>query len=248
MGKKQIDLQDTTIIMPFHIDTEERLTNLSLVTDFICSQFSVEIQLLEVGTHRSCKIAKKHLNINYEFIYDDRPFFYHTYYRNLLIKKTRKPIIILWDIDCICPPEQLVSAIKMIRTKEYQLVLPYDGRAYNIISPLKELYLSQKSIDSLSHNTSKLRTMYGHFSTGGIIALDTNAFVSAGAENEQIIGWGPEDQERWKRMEIYGYKTHRTQGVLFHFNHPRNQTSRYINIKQKAKSIQVLLNTCNSTN
>ena len=44
-------------------------------------------------------------------------------------------------------------------------------------------------------------------------------YVQAGGENEHFYGWGPEDLERVKRMEILGYSVTRIKGDLYHLYH-----------------------------
>jgi predicted glycosyltransferase involved in capsule biosynthesis len=59
--------------------------------------------------------------------------------------------------------------------------------------------------------------MYGYCSKGGAFLADRNKYLEAGGENENFLGWGPEDFERVKRMEILHQTVHFAKGPLFHY-------------------------------
>lgn len=52
--------------------------------------------------------------------------------------------------------------------------------------------------------------------------------MRTGGENEYFYGWGMEDMERVKRMEILGLPVSRVDGSLFHLFHYRNENSGFI--------------------
>lgn len=56
--------------------------------------------------------------------------------------------------------------------------------------------------------------------------INRTKFLSYGGENERFIGWGPEDAERIKRLEIFGVKIARVKGLIYliyHLYHPINR-------------------------
>lgn len=239
-----MDLTDSSLIMPFRIDSKERHENLISILDYVQNNFKTNIHLLEADTSQKFDTRILTKNISYRFIQDNSPFFYHTYYRNVLIKESSQPIIILWDIDCLCPTMQIMDAVNVIRDKSFTMSLPYDGRAINVISIFKKLFMPNHSFEVLKANLQKMPVMYGNFSTGGIVILNKKAFVAAGAENERMKGWGPEDLDRYKRMEINGNNIYHSLGPLFHLDHPRGETSRYLNPLTKIESLLALFDTC----
>jgi hypothetical protein len=61
----------------------------------------------------------------------------------------------------------------------------------------------------------------GRSSVGGAFIVNKQRYLKGGGENENFYGWGPEDAERLKRMEILEEPTQRIEGPLFHLHHPR---------------------------
>ena len=45
---------------------------------------------------------------------------------------------------------------------------------------------------------------HGPNSVGGAFLVNKNVYIKYGGENQHFYGWGPEDAERCKRMEILG--------------------------------------------
>ncbi len=242
--KLLIDLTDSSVIMPFRIDSKKRHENLITLLDYIRCNFKTNIHLLEADTSQKFDTKILPETISYSFIQDSLPYFYHTYYRNVLVKESNQPIIILWDIDCLCTPEQITDAVSAVKNKGYTMSLPYDGHVVNVISLFEKLFIQNLSFEVLNANLQKMPVMYGKFSTGGIVVLNKKAFMAAGAENERIKGWGPEDLERYKRMEINGHTIYHSFGPLFHLDHPRGETSRYLNPSVKIESLSALFDTC----
>ena len=60
---------------------------------------------------------------------------------------------------------------------------------------------------------------------GGAYLVDVLRYRKYGWENEYFLGWGPEDAERYTRLEILGQKPCRVDGHLYHLFHPRGVNS-----------------------
>jgi predicted glycosyltransferase involved in capsule biosynthesis len=67
-------------------------------------------------------------------------------------------------------------------------------------------------------------------------------------ENENFYGWGVEDDERVKRMEVLGFSINRVQGPMFHLWHPRGKNSWYASKEAELRNSQEFLNTCKRSN
>lgn len=61
------------------------------------------------------------------FIKVHDPIFHRTYYLNMMIKEVTTDHIAAWDADVIVQPEQVISALKVLRANEADIVYPYDG-------------------------------------------------------------------------------------------------------------------------
>ena len=74
--------------------------------------------------------------------------------------------------------------------------------------------------------------------------LHKDLYLKAGGENEYFYGWGMEDLERVKRMEILGLPVSRVDGALFHLFHYRYENSWYYNETLEKESRAEYLKVC----
>jgi len=86
--------------------------------------------------------------------------------------------------------------------------------------------------------------MYGYHSSGGAFLTNKEKYLKTGGENEKFHGWGPEDAERVKRLEIMNLPIHYSEGPLFHMWHPRGKTSWYYSADNERQNRKEFLNTC----
>ena len=85
------------------------------------------------------------------------------------------------------------------------------------------------------------------YSVGGAFLVSRKVHLQSGGENEHFYGWGPEDAERVKRMEILGLPVYRASGPLFHLYHPRKENSWYGSADIELENRQEFLNVCSMT-
>lgn len=238
----KLNFKDTSFLIPVRIDSEERLTNLLLVIEFIKMHFDTTILVLEADKNEMVK----HSLIDHKiFIEDHNVVFYRTRYLNQMTKESKTPFLAIWDSDVLVCHKQLESSIEILRNKKASMVFPYSGTMYNIPEPIRKLYITKMNMDILHLNIEKFKPMYGHFSVGGAFLVNKKAYMEAGMENEQFYGWGPEDIERVKRWEILSYKIEMIEGPLFHLNHPRNSNSWFGSQEIEIKNRKELINICN---
>lgn len=76
------------------------------------------------------------------------------------------------------------------------------------------------------------------------LLVNKTKYLEAGGENEGFYGWGPEDAERVKRLEILELPIARTKGLLYHLHHERKPDIGVDNRKKAQHNQKVLLNTC----
>lgn len=237
------DLGDVTVVLPFRIDSEEREKNLHTLLRYYTQHTNLRFILLEADSKQYIKNFN-YTNCTYEFIIDDDPIFYHTFYRNQLIKKAETPIIIVWDIDILVPLEQLYRAAHEIRYNYIDLCYPYNSVCYNLT---REQTLDLKYGDELTQlvaNENQYKTMFGKLTVGGVFFINKDKYMEVGLENENFKGWGPEDMERLKRLTILGFSVKRTHGVIFHLWHPRIQCSIYRSDDHEIEGRQKFLEIC----
>jgi len=238
-------LTDVTFVIPVRIDSPERARNLDVLVDFIVRYFHSTVLIMEADACRRYFVKNNSPLIRYFFTEDTRPVFQHTWCMNLLYPKVDTPIIAGWDSDAIVHPEQITGTVEQVRNGSSVMGLAYNGFMYKTTSGLASLYQETKNIDVLINKVSELKPMYGDLSTGGAFIVDTCKYMQAGGENEFFPGWGPEDLERVKRMEIlYPQPVYRAKGGLFHLWHPRYLNSWYASKEYEICGKKELLKIC----
>lgn len=93
----------------------------------------------------------------------------------------------------------------------------------------------------------ELKFVFFPYSVGGAFLVNKDVYLKAGGENEHFYGWGMEDLERVKRMEILGLPVTRAKGALYHLFHFRNENSRFYNETLENESRAEYLTVCSLT-
>ena len=236
-----------SIVIPIRIDSLERERNLNVVVEKLSLLPNVDILILEGDFKSKCRLKKKYNNVNYFFIYDTDPVFHRTKYINILLQKSKSPIVGVWDADVLLPEDQIIKAIDIIKSGKVIMSFPYDGHFYSLSQEDSNIFLKKMSINWLRENISKMNLTHGRHSVGGAFFVNRNEYINLGGENEKIYGWGPEDVERVKRLKGLGFQIFRTEGPLFHLYHPRNQNSWFFDKEIELQNRQVLLEICSMT-
>jgi hypothetical protein len=237
------NLKDVSFLILLRIDSEDRLKNLNYILTYISHWFDSNIYLLEADQHK--KVNEKLLpeNVYYEYVKDDNPRLYRALYINKLIQKSKTPIISIYDVDVILPVEQILKSVIEIRENNYQVVSPYDGTFLNVDKVSKMIFSKIMDSTFLIQNRGKYLPS-GKRSFGGSIFLNKQTYIEAGMENLNITGWGPDDIERVKRLEILGYKILRISGSLYHLAHVRGENSGYRNENEMLDLMDQYLRIC----
>lgn len=227
-----------SIVIPIRIESAEREENLHCVLQYLLRSPFVHIELLEADKER-CFFFTPHERIHYSFVHDEENVFYRTRYLNMLLRNAQYPIVGIWDADVLVPEPQLIAAIWHIMEGDV-LCFPYDGDFRYLEKGRSETI--RKTPDKLERNDG--RRLMGRPSVGGAFLVDRNRYLQAGGENEGFYGWGPEDAERVKRLEILELPVARTEGPLYHLHHERKPDTGIDNEKKARYNQKVLLNTC----
>lgn len=239
-----IENNQISFIIPIRVDSVERERNIDIVLEQLNEIENVDISILEGDIKPLYRLKKNYSNVTYRFFEDSNPIFYRTKYLNQLLKEAQGSIVGIWDADVITSKEQIFDAVKKIRSGGAIMSFPYDGRFYMI--PAKES--NQFANDLLCRKLGKrIRNRYlvhGFHSVGGAFFVNKKIYLKSGGENEYFYGWGPEDAERVKRMEILGYPVYRAKGPLFHLYHPRKENSWYGNSQIEYKNRHEFLKVC----
>ena len=231
----------TTFVIPVRIDSIERQENLNIVLNQLSKRRLTHIILLEADVSPIYNLDPKYTNVTYHFVKDENPIFHRTKYLNVLLRKADTMIVGIWDTDVIVPNNQIDLSINDIQKGKAVMSLPYDGQFYFCS---KEDSIAYRNRPVISYLTEKKHPQYILHSVGGAFFVNKEIYQQAGGENESFYGWGAEDQERVKRMEILELTISRTKGALYHLYHPRNRNSQFYSQTQKYESLKELLKVC----
>lgn len=238
--------EDVTFIISVRIDSKERETNLDWVVEQLSQRENTTILILEADIESCYKLKKEYEHVTLYFVEDHDPVFHRTRYLNRLISLAETSIIGVWDTDVILPDKQIEEAIATIGEKKAVLCYPYDGR-FCWVSKQKSMLLIEETAFNFSSFLLEDLSFIATNSLGGAFFINKEFYLQAGGENEYFYGWGCEDLERCKRIEILGGTVSRISGKLYHLYHPRKENSWYGNTELEIRNRKEFLKVCGMT-
>ena len=222
-------LPELTFCIPVRIDSPYRLRNLTAVLTFYTRRVEANYILLEADTAQRIphEVLNRFPSLRYEFVKDESLLFHRTRYINRMLAGVPGRAAAVWDADAIVPVAQLEQAYRLITTAGTVLAYPYNGRFWDIDDYYSSFFCRKTDIRILTDTQTPRQFMGKYYSSGGAFLVDVESYRACGWENEYFPGWGPEDEERYKRLEILGHAPRRTKGGLYHLYHPRGVNSGY---------------------
>jgi len=207
-------LHDVTFIIPVSYDHQDRIENLTLVKEYLNAHFYTNILVGEINT--------KQMRADMHFDYAGK--FHRTKALNELTKAAKTRYVVNLDADVIVPPFQLLEMVNRLRNGA-DICYPYDGN----FACVERRYFTQIKADL---NLSALRGdrwrgfgLAAYSSVGGVVGYNKEAFLKAGGENEFMISYNIEDQERFWRFQTLDLNLLRVTGALYHLDHYRSINS-----------------------
>jgi len=243
-GNCRTDLTDVTFLAPLRIDSPERKENINTLINFTFQNFKTSFIVLEADATQKYFPENEHEGFLYKFIEDTNEIFHRTKWINRLISMATSPYLAVWDADAISPPEQVVEAVKVLREGEAVMSFPYDGRFYSTDKVSCDLFKRILDIEILIIRVPVMHLMHGYHSVGGAFIVNKEKYLKIGGENEKFYGWGPEDTERVKRLEILDLPIYYSPGVLFHLYHPMYKNSWFANEEIEQQNRRTLQKVC----
>lgn len=221
------DLLKTTFIIPVCIESDDRYNNAKSVLGFLNKHFRTNIIIHEL-TKDETKLdflkSLKNLRIKHIIQKDNMDYYHRTKQLNKMLNEVKTPVVVNYDIDVILPIESYIESQKLISNGESDFIYPYGDGEYQREIPLTfdrndfNVNFNLQLIDDKL--LKKLRSKYGH-----CVFANTNKYIECGGENENFIGYGPEDQERENRFIKLRYKVSRVNSLVYHFEHFRTNFS-----------------------
>lgn len=220
------DFSDFTFCIPIRIDSPQRLRNLECVINYYTRYTNANFIVVESDTERRLLNKEFLSNIQYEFIKDDNIIFHRTQILNRMLSTVGTKFAGIWDSDAIAPVEQICEALEYLRNNNsLAMAYPFDGKFWNISNYFVNLFYDSLNIKLLSNYPQQKQLLYGYHSVGGAFIVNIEVYRKYGWENENFKGWGPEDSERFRRLEILGNTPVKINGDLYHLDHPRGVNS-----------------------
>ncbi|WP_301705440.1 glycosyltransferase [uncultured Parabacteroides sp.] len=242
-----IDNDRLSFVIPIRVDSAERERNLDVVVEMLSEMEGVDVSILEGDEQPLYRLKKAYKNVRYRFVEDRHPVFHRTKYLNRLLRDAQGAVVGVWDTDVAITYEQILDAVKAIRTGWAVMSFPYDGRFYTLSPEDSDQFVRDRSFERLDELVKTSHLAHGPHSVGGAFLVNRKLYLQSGGENEHFYGWGPEDAERAKRMEILGLSVYRASGPLFHLYHPRKENSWYGSADIELKNRQEFLTVCSMT-
>lgn len=213
------DLTNTTFLIPFRKDSEDRVRNLRACIAYLNKHFETHIIIMEESPQRTFFDTGK-----FKYIFNQNPseLMHRTRMLNDMCKISTTPLIVIMDTDILLPPNQLWDAQQLIRSNQFDVVYGYGGKFINFIEPYISRIIANNSLDGIEEQ-------HGHMihpsSLGGCIMFNKSVFIAGKGENERFCSWGWEDNERLHRFGTLGYRITRVNGILYHLNHASSTNS-----------------------
>lgn len=238
---------ELTIVIPIRIDSKERKENLDIVLYYLLNTTNVAIITLEADTEQRYYYKQENNRLTHIFVKDYNPIFHRTRYLNKLLNLAKTNIIGIWDTDVILHPNQIQLAVNAVNNG-VSLCYPYDGH-FLFLSPSQSEDVKKDIISFLEKKYFDTKDLFslGRPSVGGAFIVNKERYLKRGGENENFYGWGPEDYERFKRMEILEEPISRIEGPLFHLHHQRGINSTCDGAKRNKHNLRELIKICQMT-
>ncbi len=226
------DLRDTTFLIPFRADSEDRKRNLRWIVGYLLKHTDSRILIGEdkdgpsdvagaLGPELAARCRHLHLTGN------DTPFTHKAHLINRMAEAADTPIVALHDTDIVVDPVQYAQARDAVR-RGGGLVFPYNGLFFWIMGREVHRFGHTLSAAPLNAVCPRFPLMHRN-SPGGAAFFDRARLRQAGGYNERFLSWGYEDDEIVVRFRNLGLTVERTAGPLYHLEHARPENSTDLN-------------------
>lgn len=225
MNKKH--LPELTIMMSTRIDSPSRLANVKAALGYYRKHTDAHLMIIEsdIRPILGSTILNDFPEVEYIFEEDTNPMLHRTRLMNVEFRRVRTRNAANIDVDVIVPIEQLAAANRAVLGGDCVMAMPYDGRV--VLSPVEfaNVFRSTLDIQALTAVDAYQQLMFGFSSLGGAYVVDVARYRELGWENENFLCWGPEDMERFHRLDILGHRPLQISGKCYHLPHSRGLNS-----------------------
>jgi hypothetical protein len=229
-----------TFVTHLRYDSPDRLKNLETVINYLATNLA-DIKFIFIEDDKEHNKAFDTFPFlkgitSFSFVKNDSTY-YRTRALNIGMKMAKSDIVVSMDTDCIVPIESIKACAKSLR-EGATVAWPYNGYFIDTSFELHDNFIKTSYdydylLSGLDGNFKLplVNTYKGyhvrctdttHLGTGGFVMFNREKFLSIGGYNENFIGWGCEDNEILRRIDILGHKHFRDtrpEAICFHLFH-----------------------------
>jgi len=231
----QIELKNTTFIIPIRIEHPDRYRNAQTTLGFLNKHFKTNVFIYETSDTGTTKLdflpSLTDLDIKH-WVINDEETFHRTKYLNIMLDSVTTPVCVNYDIDVILSPGNYIECERKLVSNECDVIYPYElGMGQKMVEGslnLNEFYDSEFDIGYIDSLSSAF-TIF-HAECGHCVFFNTEVYKKNGGENENFLSYGPEDKERRERFTRLGFRVEwKPEHYVYHFEHHRGNDSSQLN-------------------
>ena len=233
------NLLDTTFLIPIRIESRDRLRNIITVLRFLTRNFDTNIIVKEVDVESNfLEFAMPQLldidgnrpkNLIHIFEKSDDEIFHRTKIINEMVEMSQTKVVVNYDSDVLLPLKSYEQSSRLILENKVDVMYPYDIGYYQFKVKADDAIVNGFVNDFFNFNYLIDNSEVDIAEYGHVQFFDRDVYVKGGLENENFIGWAPEDRERYHRFVTMGYKVGRLNSVIYHLEHERGINSSKVN-------------------
>lgn len=256
----KVNLDKVSVITFVRVDTEERVNNLKIISNYMRSQFDgLEMIYVEDDVQQKLpNMMSFQKGDMYGFYHNDSAWNKCRAY-NLGARMSTRDILLFLDADVILHKDAILTSFKNLTVEPtIGLVYPYSGlflcvnleKKREFEKTLDYGYLAQffPSRQVVGHTENGIEVVHTK-SFGGAVMAHRDTYMKFGGHNPNFRGWGFEDDEVPKRVSALGYKVMRIQDhPVWHLEQFDNSVPIPQNVRAPyhAQNMNIYMNVCRS--
>ena len=204
------DISNTSIIIHYRKDSEDRVFNLKTLLEYITKSFTVKeiIIMLDDSVvddiYQWIKIVYPDIKM---FWVENHDEFMKAYSFNYGAEQASGDNLAFWDVDTIIDPEYVWQSVNLVNSGVQDHVFPYNGHFYNVHKDVFDEVLPdfdfEKLIKFVKYKPKSIE-LFSPSSTGGCNIISQDAFERMKGYDARFVGWGYEDTDYHHRSQEAG--------------------------------------------
>ena len=226
-------MHDISFVIPIRVDTPDRLENCGAILRFLTLHFpQAEIQVIEQDTvSKTSDLQRAFPAVIWQFEFNDKHFSRSGALNQGFLRATR-PCVCAYDTDILIDPEALRRSASLIRRGSWPIVIPFNLIFVEVSGTYRRRLIADLDIAALSRISTlaavpKDPELAARVLSGAIVMCDREIAVREGGYNRNMVSYGWEDIEFFKRFQKLGhYSFALGEFNLIHLDHRRGPDSR----------------------